>query len=121
MNTKVKVKTADLLVAVRARRENMVREYEEKLAEHSVNQKRDKGVIVAALRLAAERAAREGELPEYHNSYRGGYLEVPCKLDRHRDEPYLDITDIDRLIKTLEMAADDTISIGADDAARYLG
>lgn len=121
--TKVKVKTSELLAAVRKRREKLVAEYERTTEKY----KQDTAVVAERVKEAlakATKAAERGEIPETSSHYRNGkyttHLLVPIR-GQLPDEPTLNTQKIDRLIRTLEMAAEETIAISAEDAAQYLG
>lgn len=115
MNSRVKVQTDLLLAAVKARRERAVKEHETNLRKYERELGLVGGRIAKALRDAADKAER-GDLPEV--GYRA--IEVPW-TGRRPDKPTLNLTSIDRTISTLEMAADPTITVSAEDVARYLG
>ena len=62
----------------------------------------------------------KGKLPEYEDSYRRKGIVIPIGIECPY-EPILDLTKIDRLIKTLEIASEDSIQISSEDAQIYLG
>ncbi|SRR6266571_1205116 len=116
-NQKVRVKTAELLKAVQAQRVEVVKAYERegeayelRLAEHRVK-------VMKALRDAADKIDKGGAVPDF-GSYDGPFRRLGNK---EPPKPHLNTTKIDRVIATLSMAADDAISISADDYAEYLG
>lgn len=115
--SKINVGTQALLAAVRKRREALVRGHEKETVAYA-RQVADLGPKVAEfLRKAADKA-EAGDFPDF--GYRS--IEVKCRRDFERPrEPHLDLEEIDRLIKTLEMASDDKLAISAADASMYLG
>lgn len=116
MQSKVKVSTEGLLQSVRQRRERIIRNHEKDLGKYEKDRERAQGAVAKALRDAADRAER-GDLPD--SNYRNR-LEIPWR-GRIPSKPCLSMAEIDRLIKTLELASEPTITISADDAAEYLG
>jgi hypothetical protein len=113
--SKVRVSTDALLESVKERRVADIARYEHELVTYENRRARFQMKVVSALEKATENA-KKGKVPE--TGWRS--LEVPFPQDRP-EKPYLNTASIDRLIKTLEMAADETILISADDAAAYLG
>lgn len=119
MNSKVKVSTDKLLDAVKVRRTTLRREYERALAKYEKDCEAYSGKVCDALRKALA-SAEAGRLPAHDTHYRGQHLQVlvrftkPCR-------PSLNTSQVDRLIATLEMASEPTLTISADDAAQYLG
>jgi hypothetical protein len=120
MNSKVKVNTAQLLAAVRARRAKIESEYERYYKKYERDLEAYPAKVVDALAQALQKA-QHGDLPKYEASYNGKRLEVPVRFEKPIEPRKTDLSSIDRLIATLEMAAEDTLSISADDAAQYLG
>lgn len=120
--SKVKVKTEMLLSAVEARRAKMVTDHERAVTRAERDQAAYQGKVVDTLRKALE-AAERGKLPTHDAGYRHKTLEITVAFDPPScpDKEPLGLTEIDRLIATLKMAADDTITVSADDAAFYLG
>lgn len=114
-SSRVKVQTDRLLDAVKARRAAIVKEHEAAVAGYAAKVEAYQGKVVTALQKALG-AAEKGRFPD--QSYRS--LEVPFKAKKP-EKPCLDTGGIDRLIQTLEMAAEPTLTISAEDAARYLG
>lgn len=114
--TKVKVSTERLLETVKARRVKAVSDHERAVAQYEGKVEAYRSKVVDALRKAAD-AAEKGRLPD--TGYRG-QLSVPCRAQAP-SKPSLSLSQIDRMIATLEMAADPTITVSAEDAARYLG
>jgi hypothetical protein len=120
MNSKVKVKTADLLAAVRERRDAEVKAHERALAKYERECAAHGERVVKALEGALVKA-RAGDYPATDTNWRdNAYLVVPISGEASK-KPVLNTSKIDRLIATLEMAADESIAISADDAAAYLG
>lgn len=116
MKGRVKVSTAKLLEAVTKRRAKMVTDHERAVAAYGPKAEAYAQRVVAALRKAAD-DAEKGKVPE--TDYRGR-IEVKVRGEEP-SEPTLDTKRIDRLIATLEMAADESIVISSEDAAHYLG
>lgn len=117
MNSRVKVSTEALPAAVKARREKQIKEhataYRKAVREREAACKK----VAKVLRDAATEAEK-GNLPD--TNYRSLSIPYVDGLPREPDaEP--NTARIDRLIATLEMASEPTISISADDAAEYLG
>lgn len=94
-------------------------DHERALAKYESDREAYAGKIVAALRKALT-DAEAGKLPKHEEGWRSKYVQVPVRFG-HPSKPCKDTDQIDRLIATLEMAAEPTITISADDAARYLG
>jgi hypothetical protein len=118
-NSKVKVKTAELLQAVRVRRAQMERDYENKVAKWNADALVASEKVAEALELKArDLRGGSGKLPDINYSKMAS---VYVGIAGPGDKPRLDTTAIDRLIKTLEIAAEPVLTISADDAARYLG
>ncbi len=118
-SSKVKVSTGKLLEAVTARRAAIVAEHERALAKYNKDRAGYGEKVCDALRKALS-AAEGGRLPEFEGRYEGNRLVLPARF-KVPEKPYLNTDQIDRLIATLEIAADETLTISADDAARYLG
>jgi hypothetical protein len=122
VTSKVKVRTDELLAAVRARRAKMAKEYREKCDAQGPLKQRYQAAAIRALEEALAKA-QKGNLPAFENSYRnasGGWLKVRVQ-QCPPEKPAQNTAQIDRLIATLEMAAEPTLTISAEDAARYLG
>lgn len=119
--TRVKVRVVDLIAAVEERRARMLADHIEAVRAAEAEQSNWRAAVEHTL-LAAATAAAKGKLPDT-----GGYvgeriLRVPIKVEPfHAPGKRPDTTEIDRLLKTLKMAAEETISVSAVDAARYLG
>jgi hypothetical protein len=118
-SSKVKVSTEKLLEAVKARRAVMRAEYERAVVKYDKDREAYQGKVCDALRKALT-AAEGGRLPEHHTGYREKYLRVTVRFGT-ADKPRLNTDHIDRLIATLGMAADASLTISAHDAAQYLG
>lgn len=118
-SSKVKVSTEKLLEAVKARRAGMVAEHERAVSKYDRDREAYYGKVCDALRKALA-AAENGRLPEYEGKYRGNALQVPVRFSQPV-KPHLNTNQIDRLISTLEIASDPTLTISAEDAAHYLG
>lgn len=119
MTSKVKVSTDRLLAAVKARRDRIVKDHEKAQTKYEQAVERTRVTVVKTLRDHAERVEKGGDLPStgyncLNTPWRGVIPQHPGDLSRR-------VAEIDRLIATLEIASDPTISISADDAAQYLG
>jgi len=120
MTAKVKVNVADLLAAVKARREKMIENHRAAVVKYEADVPRFKTAVAEALAKAAARA-ENGHLPDV-DGWRGDGTVVRVKVRASRPyKPELDTRAIDRLIQTLEMSSEPVIAISADDAAKYLG
>lgn len=118
MKSRVKVRTADLLAAVKQRRAEAERKHAQRVAaSEKARVAYQKRVVEALAKALAD--AEAGKLPE-HIGYQE-CLRVPVGFKPVDDPAEFEPRDLDRLIATLEIAAEDTISVSADDAARYLG
>jgi len=126
--TKIKVDRIALLEAVRNRKEIEEKEHNKKIENFN---KAKENLIKDGLK-AIEKVKTKlenGEFPKTTSSYRsstGTYtinIVVPTLIaeDKFYDPGEYNSSKIDRLIKTLEIAAEDSIAISADDAALYLG
>ena len=122
-SSRVKVKTDKLIEAVRARRAQVVKDHDSSVAAYAASEKSIRAQVQKDLKTALE-SLKSSELPKINSNYRqGNYIEVPTTAERiaePRDIAY-ELAKIDRLLKTLEMASDETQTISADDAAQYLG
>ena len=118
MASRVKVDTAKLLEAVKARRASEVAAHKRAVAKYEKACGGYQDQVIAALENAAQRAA-DGRFPEHESRYSGKRLCVSVRFDRP-DKPTLDTRSIDRLIATLEMAAEPSMVISSEDVARYL-
>lgn len=115
-SSRIKVSTPKLLEAMRERRAQMEADHAKAVAAYQRNGDDYRRKVVKALRDAADRVEAGGELPD--TGYKD--LRIPVRF-KPCDEPSLSTTNIDRLIKTLELASDDAVTLSADDAAKYLG
>lgn len=113
---KVKVATDRLLEAVRARREKVISDHERDVKAYAAKEENYRKKVVKALGDVLGRVETGGDLPD--TNYNG--INVPCR-SKCPNKPFLDTANIDRLIATLELATDESISMSADDAAQYLG
>lgn len=119
MKSKIKVNTSELLEAVKERRSAMEREHQKKIDEYTRNAE----LWPALVQRALEKAGRNLNGLHWEQGYRGEgcYLKVPVPTRGPEDPGEFENKTIDRLIRSLEMAADDVIVISSDDAAMYLG
>lgn len=118
MKSKIKVSTEKLLDAVRSRRAAMAREHEKACATYERDAEKVRGHVVVALRAAADAVEGGGPLPK-QNGYRAKELTVGFRRTIPT-KPTLDTYSIDQAIATLEIAAEQSVSITADDFARYM-
>lgn len=116
-SSRIKVSTAKLLEVVKARRVQMEASHAKDIAAYASKSEGYRSKVVETLRKAAERIENGGDLPDCNYS-RG--LSIPCRANAP-GKPTLSTTNVDRLIQTLELASDDTVTLTADDAAKYLG
>lgn len=117
MRARVKVETKALLEAIEAKRAALVKKYEQEAATYDRREVEYRKALAKALRERADKIEAGGKLPEngYGKSVRiTTALEAPYK-------PRLDTFKIDRVIRTLKMAASDTLTISGDDYAEYIG
>lgn len=117
--SRVKVQTDKLLEAVKARRAKQIATHAKALEKYERDRAAYEGKVVDALRKALAQA-EAGKLPTHEHGYRSKYLQVPVRFE-HPSKPSSCTSSLDRLISTLEIAADPTITISAEDAAQYLG
>ena len=112
---KVRVNTEDLLKAVRDQRKKIIAAHERDAASYEKRLDTYKASAGSALKKTLA-ALDTGKLPS--TDYKG--LHVPLQASPP-EKPLLNTVQIDHLISTLEIAADDIISISTDDAASYFG
>lgn len=119
--SKVKVETSKLLEAVKARRDDALDNHEKaaRLFDKQVETYRKEIAKAVKAYLSTIDTLDADELPAMGFNKR---LQIEISSQVHRPQrPRINIEDLNRLIKTLEIAAEDTITISADDAAQYLG
>jgi hypothetical protein len=114
-NTKVRVRTADLLAAVKARKVAEDKAVAKAREEYPAKMEAYRAAVVKELRDAADKIERGGKVPTARYSAPGIRFKAECPAPYERDKT------LARTIATLEMAADDAIAITAQDYARYLG
>lgn len=118
-SSKVKVSTEKLLEAVKARRAAIVAEHERAVVKYERDCESYHAKVCNALQKVLL-AADAGRMPKHRSEYKGYYLLVPVRF-AEPCKPTLRTDNIDRLIATLEMASEPTLTISAEDAANYLG
>lgn len=117
--SKIKVEVEQLLAAVKVRRESLRKAHDKAVAKYEKDTAAFADKVITDLAKAYD-SAISGKLPQLQSQYNGNRLLIPTRVSQP-SKPSLDLSHIDRLIATLEMSADLTISISADDAAQYLG
>lgn len=95
----------------------MVKSHERQAATYEKREADYRKALAKELHERADKIAAGGPLPE--NGY-GKSVRIGCKLEAPY-KPRLDTTKIDRVIRTLEMAAENSITISGDDYAEYIG
>jgi hypothetical protein len=113
---RVKVRTADLLVAVKKRRAELEKAHERDTATYDERLAKHRDKVAKALRDAADKIDKGGPVPDF-TSYGCEFRKLTDEAPR---KPILNTSKIERTIHTLEIAADDAIAISADDYAEYL-
>lgn len=114
---RVKVRTEDLRKAVEKHRADLQRTHDKSVETFADRERRYYAQVAQALRKAAD-AADKGRVND--RRHYDGTVSVPVQGYRPI-KPQLDLSNIDRLIKTLAIAAEETIVIDADQAAAYFG
>lgn len=119
IQNKIKVDTKLLLKAVKERRNKMISDHEIAIHKYQKELESYADSVEKAVQKVALQISK-GNLPEFEDSYRKRGIVIPIGKE-YPSEPQLNLSQIDRLIKTLELAAEDSITISADDARLYLG
>ena len=113
----MKVETAALLNAVKAKRASMVKSHERQASTYDKREAEYRKTLAKCLRERADKIEAGGPLPD--NGY-GKSVRIACTIEAPF-KPTLDTRKIDRVIRTLEMAAENSITISGDDYAEYIG
>lgn len=120
-STKVRVQTELLLAGVKKRRSDMVKGHEAAVKKYEKDLAVFHAGVVKLLKVTTDAAVSKETYPKFSSDYNGPFLSIPAKGLVKPEKPSLKTDFIDLHIKTLEMAAEPTMLVSADDAARYLG
>lgn len=112
---KVRVKTAQLLAAVKACKDADDKAYARAKDAYPAKREAYRAAVIKELRECADKIEKGGKVPCERYGSPGLRFKAEAPKEYARD------SSITRTIKTLEMAADESITISADDYARYLG
>lgn len=119
--SKVKVQTEALLEAVKKRRANILYEFETAMVSYETDLKTYRKAALSTVKRYMEGMQKDAAAYPKQHYNQTLQISVPYEGPACPTKPKLDLRELDRLVATLEMAADDAIVISADDAAQYLG